>query len=125
MDILFFESMRVFKGEKGRVIFKLKLPKLSGEGSEVFNTLYSSLAEAYTNAADEISKVAIGDYRISVSFKAEEIQKKTGEKRIRKKSSKEHRSLLVQRETKMSVGGSERIYEILDEFNIDTGLFVK
>lgn len=125
MDILFFESMRVFKGESGRVIFKLKLPKLSGVGTEAFNALYSSLTEIYANAAAEISKTAMGDYRISVSFKAEEVKKQIGKKSRRRRSSKEHRYLLVQRETKVIIGSSERIYESLDEFDMDTGLFVK
>ena len=127
MEVLIFESMRVFKGENGRVIFKLKLPKLGEGGCEEFNSFYSSLASEYAGAAERLSKTAEGDVRFLVSFESEEKNETKGKGRRNKGvSNREGRShLLIRRLARISIGNNERLCEALDEYNVELDAFVR
>ena len=127
MDILFLESMRIFKGNRGRVIFKLRLPKLSGDSFDSFNSFYSSLLLAYADAAEHFSECAVGDARFLVSFKAEELEIR-GRRRIKRNRNSESpcsRRLRIARTAALSLGGSRQIYESVDVYDLKYGFFVK
>lgn len=127
VDISFFESMRIFRGDHGRVIFKLKLPKLCGGSSEEFNSLYSMLALGYAEVAAELSKTAEGDVRFVISFKTDEVIAKMAKKHGRGKTDEENccAHILIRRIARLKIGNSEYLREALDEYDAMLGVFVK
>ena len=121
---MFFESMRVFKGIGGRVIFKLRLPRLSGEGSEEFNAFYRSLAEIYSDAASGIAKTSEGDCRRTESFDAEEVNAEKG-RHLRRKADGSWTHILIRRSVCLREGSDERSFVAGDKYDPQSRVFLK
>lgn len=120
---MLFESMRVFKGERGRVILRLGLPRLSDEGAEEFNAFYRSLAEVYSEAALSLAAASERDFHMTVSFTSEEVRAK-GKRRCKTKNSG-RRQLLIRRRVCLKEGYDERIIETEDKYDLKLQVFLK
>ena len=125
MDILLFERMRIIRGGAGKVIFKLRLPKLEGEENICFNSFYSSLASAYLEAAEAIANASAADVRFTVSFKADERERKI--RKIRKGTMDKslHPLVVIRRSAVIINGESERFCVVTDVYDPCLDIFVK
>ena len=119
MDILFFESMRAFKGARGRVILKVRLPRLSYEGAEDFNAFYRSLADIYSEAAMSLAANTEHDCRLSVSFKAEEMRAEG------KRGKRGRLYLLIGRRVCLKEETALRTIESYDKYDLQSQVFLK
>ena len=127
MDILAFESIRVIKGEKGRVIFKLRLPKLKEEYGE-FNSFYSTLVGAYVEAAEKVAEAVTGDLRFTVSFTVCEGDFKVRKRKNSRKENSEREArafITVRRSAGLTGGGVEHSFSATDVFDLRSGFFIK
>ena len=126
MDISFFERMRVYSGDGGRVIFKLRLPKL--DGAREFDRFYISLANAYAAAAERRGTSAVGDVRFNVSFTVDvgSSDARKGKRGKRKK----HKSrgvcrALIKRQCVIKSADGEESYSSIDVYNEELDVFEK
>ena len=112
-----FERMRIFKGERGRVALRLRLPLIDDEGEgAAFNELYSILTVEYMNLCEALSRNATGNEKFEVGF--------TYEYRVRKRGRRERKSLIVKRYHKHKKADAEAISEYVDVYDPKIGVFV-
>ena len=128
MDIFFFERMRVVSGERGRVIYRLRLPKLVTESECDFNSFYNSLESAYSAAADRVAKSVAGDVRFTVSFTVESSISKAWRLKLRGlKKAKAHDTAqaMIKRVATVKSADGERVYSSFDIYDLALGIFIK
>lgn len=124
MDIFTVERMRVLKGESGRVILKMRLPKMSGcEFADCFNSLYTSLLAEYTSLAERLSRFASGEVKIFVTYTVSEPKShKTAKGKGRGGNGDR---VLICRNHDYSSGAASKTLKVCDEFDIKDGFFKK
>jgi hypothetical protein len=128
VDILFFERMRIIRGDAGKVIFKLRLPKLNGEDNSCFNSFYAMLASAYIEAAEETAKDVDTEVRFTVSFSVggEDTKRlKFGRKRKGKGETIPLPIVEIRRTATVKYGENERIFAATDVYDPNIDIFTK
>ena len=122
VDIFTVERMRVLKGESGRVILKMRLPKMSDcEFADCFNSLYTSLIAEYTSLAERLSRSASGEIKLFVTYTVSEAKGNKTAKGKGRGGSEER--LLICRNHEYSKGADSRSFKLCDEFDMRYGFF--
>ena len=111
------ERMRVFKGERGRVVLRLKLPQFDGEAYEEFNDLYSKLILEYTRLCERLQQNASGDELVEVSFSEE----KPSLKRVRRGEN----LIIIKRLLRCKRDGGETLKSHTDIYDTQNKIFLK
>ncbi len=120
--------MRIIRGAAGKVIFKLRLPRVGGEENIRFNSLYSSLAAAYLEAAEEMANAATASVRFTVSFSVGGEDKRRLRRRQKGKGKGGKIPLpivIIHRKAVVGCGENERAFAASDIYDPNVDVFIK